>query len=90
MVYLSRQRYHTQKEKITGQYHYEHGCKNTQQNSSKQNPTNIKRIIHHDQVGLSQGYKDSSIYANHACILEHVFNTTGFNFFIPPQGRSIP
>ena len=24
----------------------------------------IKRIIHHDQVGLSQGCKDSSIYAN--------------------------
>ena len=24
----------------------------------------IKKIIHHDQVGFSQGYKDSSISAN--------------------------
>ena len=40
--------------------------------------------------GLSQGYKDSSIHANHACMLEHAFNTTGFSFFILPQGRSIP
>ena len=24
----------------------------------------IKKIIHHDQVGLSQEFKDSSIYAN--------------------------
>ena len=40
--------------------------------------------------GLSQGYKDSSIYANHACMLEHAFDTTGFSFFIPPKGRSIP
>ena len=90
MVYLSRQRYHTQKEKITGQYHYEQGAKilskilaNRIQQTLKESYTIIK-------WGLSQGYKDSPIYANHARMLEHALNTTGVSLFIPSQGRSIP
>ena len=30
-------------------------CKNAQQNSSKQNPKHIKKIIHHDQMGFIPG-----------------------------------
>ena len=42
----------------------EHRCKTPQQNFSKQNSTQIKKFIHHDQLGLIQGCKDSSIHAN--------------------------
>ena len=30
----------------------EHRCKNPQQDTSKQNPAYIKRVIHYDQVGF--------------------------------------
>ena len=45
---------------ITG----EHRRKNLQQNSTRQNSTTHKKLMHHDQVGLFQGCKDSAIHTN--------------------------
>ena len=42
----------------------EHRCKNSQQNSSKQNSTTLKSSYTMIKLGLFQGCKDSSIYAN--------------------------
>ena len=38
--------------------------KNPQQNSNNRIQQHIKKFIHSDQLGLFQGCKDSSIYAN--------------------------
>ena len=54
----------TTKRKIQANITNEHRCKTPQQNFSKQNSTQIKKFIHHDQLGLIQGCKDSSIHAN--------------------------
>ena len=40
------------KRKLQANITDEYRCKNPSQNSSKQNPTTFKKIIHHDQVGL--------------------------------------
>ena len=50
----SRQRYH-KKRKLQTNITDEYRCKNLQQNTSKQNPQHIKRILHHDQVRFIPG-----------------------------------
>ena len=44
-----------QKRKLQANITDEHRCKNPQQNSSNENPTTFKKIIHHDQVGFIPG-----------------------------------
>ena len=59
----TRQRQY-KKRKLQANITDEHRCKNPQQNCSKQNSATHQKLIYHDQVGLFQGCKDSSIYAN--------------------------
>ena len=53
----------TQKRKLQPNITDEHRCKNHQQNSSKQFNNTLKRSYTMIKSGLSQGCKDSSIYA---------------------------
>ena len=45
----------TKKRKLQTNITDKYRCKNPPQNTSKQNPQHIKRIIHHDQVGFTPG-----------------------------------
>ena len=60
----TRQRQHTQKRKLQVNITDEHGCKNPQQNFSKQNSATHQKLIQHDHIGFSPGMQRSSIYAN--------------------------
>ena len=53
----TRQRYHKRKKKkrLEANNTDEHRCNNPQYNTSKQNPQNIKRITHHDEMGFIPG-----------------------------------
>ena len=54
----------TQKRKLQANITDEHGCKNPQQNFSKQFNNTSKSSFTMIKLGLFQEYKDSSIYAN--------------------------
>ena len=45
----------TQKRKLQANITDEHGCKNPQENFSKQNSATHQKLIHHDQVGFISG-----------------------------------
>ena len=54
----------TKKRKLQVNITDEHGCKNPQQNISKQNSATHQKLIQHDHIGFSPGMQRSSIYAN--------------------------
>ena len=69
--YQTRQRQH-KKRRLQANITDEHGCRNPQQNFSKQNSAHIIKLIHHDQVWYNPGmqgffkiYKSINVIDSH-------------------------
>ena len=62
----------TKNRKLQANITNEHTCKNPQQNSSKQNPTTFKKIVHHDQVGFILGMQGFFNIGKSINVIHHI------------------